>query len=131
MNFCLVLLRWFMPVNIGITFLIGTILGWLVIRIVRPEHHLEGLVIASCSAGNFNFIRICISAKFSSDWGRMILTLPACIHAKCSQYFCQLSIIFCRIRSGLPNTMSHHFNLNSDICNFPNQFKVFDKVLHI
>ena len=44
--------RWFMPVNIGITFLVGGILGWIVVKILRPPKHLEGLVIASTSAGN-------------------------------------------------------------------------------
>lgn len=41
-----------MPVNVGITFLAGGILGWAAVKILRPERHLEALVIASCSAGN-------------------------------------------------------------------------------
>ncbi|URD91185.1 Membrane transport protein [Musa troglodytarum] len=53
---------WFMPVNIGITFLIGGILGWIVVKILRPKH-LEGLVIASTSAGNLgNLLLIIIPA---------------------------------------------------------------------
>lgn len=40
-----------MPINIGITFLIGGILGWLVVKILKPELHLEGLIIATCSTG--------------------------------------------------------------------------------
>ncbi|WOL05325.1 protein PIN-LIKES 7-like [Canna indica] len=43
---------WFMPVNLGITFLIGSILGWIIVRMFRPPKHLEGLMIATCSAGN-------------------------------------------------------------------------------
>ncbi|CAL9065943.1 protein PIN-LIKES 7-like [Musa acuminata AAA Group] len=54
---------WFMPVNIGITFLVGGILGWIVVKILRPPKHLEGLVIASTSAGNLgNLLLIIIPA---------------------------------------------------------------------
>ncbi|MGD7201733.1 AEC family transporter, partial [Ralstonia pseudosolanacearum] len=41
---------WFMPVNIGLVFLIGGILGWILVKLLKPEPHLEGLVIATCSA---------------------------------------------------------------------------------
>ncbi|XP_062220865.1 protein PIN-LIKES 7-like isoform X2 [Phragmites australis] len=41
---------WFMLVNIGIIFLVGGVLGWLAVLVLRPPHHLRGLVIASCSA---------------------------------------------------------------------------------
>ena len=40
-----------MPVNIGITFLVGGIVGWIVVKILRPKPHLEGLIIATCSSG--------------------------------------------------------------------------------
>lgn len=42
-----------MPVNIGLTFLIGGILGWIAVKILKPKPHLEGLIIATCSSGNF------------------------------------------------------------------------------
>lgn len=54
---------WFMPVNIGIVFLIGGTLGWILVKILKPEPHLEGLVIASCSAGNLgNLLLIVVPA---------------------------------------------------------------------
>ena len=40
-----------MPVNIGLTFLFGGILGWVAVKILRPKPHLEGLIIATCSSG--------------------------------------------------------------------------------
>ncbi|CAL9058015.1 protein PIN-LIKES 7-like [Musa acuminata AAA Group] len=59
---------WFMPVNIGITFLIGGILGWIVVKILRPPNHIEGLVIAACSAGNLgNLLLIIIPAICEED----------------------------------------------------------------
>lgn len=40
-----------MPVNIGLTFLFGGILGWILVKILRPKPYLEGLIIATCSSG--------------------------------------------------------------------------------
>lgn len=42
-----------MPVNIGLTFLFGGILGWIVVKILKPKPYLEGLVIAASSSGCF------------------------------------------------------------------------------
>ncbi|TXG59227.1 hypothetical protein EZV62_013800 [Acer yangbiense] len=43
---------WFMPVNILITFIIGSALGWILIKITRAPRDLWGLVIGCCAAGN-------------------------------------------------------------------------------
>ncbi|KAJ6809714.1 protein PIN-LIKES 7-like [Iris pallida] len=51
---------WFMPVNIAIIFSIGSILGWVAVKMVRPEPHLEKLVIASCSAGNLGNLMLIV-----------------------------------------------------------------------
>lgn len=40
-----------MPINIGTIFLLGGTLGWIVVKILKPERYLEGIVIAACSAG--------------------------------------------------------------------------------
>ncbi|KQK02170.1 protein PIN-LIKES 7 [Brachypodium distachyon] len=54
---------WFMPVNIGIIFLAGGLLGWAAVFLLRPPQHLRGLVVASCSAANFgNLLLIMIPA---------------------------------------------------------------------
>ncbi|KAK9129203.1 hypothetical protein Sjap_009690 [Stephania japonica] len=59
---------WFMPVNIGITFLIGGILGWVFVKILKLEPYLEGLVIASCSAGNLgNLLLIIVPAMCDEE----------------------------------------------------------------
>lgn len=59
---------WFMPINIGITFVIGGFLGWVAVKIVKPEPHLEGLIIATCSAGNLgNLMLIIIPAVCNED----------------------------------------------------------------
>lgn len=60
---------WFMPINIGITFLIGGTLGWVAVKILRPARHLEGLVIASCSAGNLGNLMLMIIPAVCGEAG--------------------------------------------------------------
>ncbi|KAM2511875.1 protein PIN-LIKES 1-like [Malus sylvestris] len=51
---------WFMPVNILITFVIGSMLGWLLIQLTRPPAHLRGLVLGCCAAGNLGMMLLVI-----------------------------------------------------------------------
>ncbi|KAF5747262.1 putative Auxin efflux carrier family protein [Tripterygium wilfordii] len=54
---------WFMPFNILITFIIGSILGWIVILFTQPPLHLQGLILGCCAAGNLgNMLFIIIPA---------------------------------------------------------------------
>ncbi|CAI9110415.1 OLC1v1010426C1 [Oldenlandia corymbosa var. corymbosa] len=46
------MLLWFMPVNILLTFILGSIMGWILVKITKAAQHLKGLVITSCAAGN-------------------------------------------------------------------------------
>ncbi|CDY57768.1 BnaC02g45090D [Brassica napus] len=48
---------WFMPINVGITFLVGGILGWLVVKLLNPKPQLHGLIIATCASGNISFAK--------------------------------------------------------------------------
>ncbi|KAJ9564634.1 hypothetical protein OSB04_000600 [Centaurea solstitialis] len=59
---------WFMPINIGLTFLFGGILGWIAIKLIKPKPHLEGLIMAMCSTGNFaNLLLIMVPAICTDD----------------------------------------------------------------
>ncbi|OVA00649.1 Auxin efflux carrier [Macleaya cordata] len=60
---------WFMPVNIGLTFLLGGILGWIVVKLLKPEPHVGGLVIASCSAGNLGNLPLIIVPAICNQEG--------------------------------------------------------------
>ncbi|XP_059438404.1 protein PIN-LIKES 7-like [Corylus avellana] len=60
---------WFMPVNIGLTFLFGGILGWIVVKILRPKPHLEGLIIATCSSGNLGNLLLIIVPAICNEAG--------------------------------------------------------------
>ncbi|KAK4266188.1 hypothetical protein QN277_027148 [Acacia crassicarpa] len=50
---------WFMPLNILLTFIIGSVLGWLLLKLTRAPRHLHGLVLGCCAAGKFPSIVIC------------------------------------------------------------------------
>ncbi|KAL1815864.1 hypothetical protein ACET3Z_018438 [Daucus carota] len=60
---------WFMPVNVFLTFLIGSFLGWLVNLVTRPPPHLRGLVIGCCAGGNLGNILIIIVPAVCKEKG--------------------------------------------------------------
>lgn len=60
---------WFMPVNIGITFLVGGILGWIAVKLLKPKPHLEGLIIATCSSGNLGNLMIILIPAICKENG--------------------------------------------------------------
>ncbi|KAK8671566.1 hypothetical protein V6N13_038159 [Hibiscus sabdariffa] len=54
---------WFMPVNIFITYISGSALAWILIRITKTPKHLQGMIIGCCSGGNMgNLLLILIPA---------------------------------------------------------------------
>ncbi|CAJ1948099.1 unnamed protein product [Sphenostylis stenocarpa] len=55
-----VLILWFMPLNILLTFVLGTVLGLLVVKLTRVPRHLHGLVIGACATGNLGNLPIII-----------------------------------------------------------------------
>lgn len=59
--------RWFMPVNILLTFIIGSILAWILIKITKTPPHLQGLVIGCCSAGNLGNLLLIIVPAVSME----------------------------------------------------------------
>lgn len=58
-----VVLMWFMPINIFLTFLLGSLLGWVVIHLTKAPPPSRGLIIGCCAAGNLgNMLLIIIPA---------------------------------------------------------------------
>ncbi|KAG5249161.1 transporter C5D [Salix suchowensis] len=43
---------WFMPLNVLITFIIGSVLGWLLVKITKAPRRMRGMIVGSCAAGN-------------------------------------------------------------------------------
>ncbi|RWR82684.1 hypothetical protein CKAN_01141300 [Cinnamomum micranthum f. kanehirae] len=59
-TFKLMVSLWFMPINILLTFLLGSLLGWAVIQITRAPSSLRSLIFGCCSAGNLGYMLIII-----------------------------------------------------------------------
>ncbi|KAK4790228.1 hypothetical protein SAY86_017532 [Trapa natans] len=55
-----ILLLWFMPVNILLTFIIGSALGWILIKLTQAPQRLKGLILGCCAAGNMGNLPIII-----------------------------------------------------------------------
>ncbi|ONM05459.1 hypothetical protein ZEAMMB73_Zm00001d032590 [Zea mays] len=62
-----VICRWFVPVNIAITFMIGGTLGWIPCSILKPPQHFRGLIMAFCSA----------SVTITKDDIKVFVTVPS------------------------------------------------------
>ncbi|XP_017243873.1 protein PIN-LIKES 3-like isoform X1 [Daucus carota subsp. sativus] len=60
---------WFMPLNILISFVVGSLLGWVVNLLTRPPPHLRGLVVGCCAAGNLGAIPIIIVPAVCKEKG--------------------------------------------------------------
>lgn len=60
---------WFMPVNIGITFLLGGTLGWIAVKILKPQPYLQYLVIAMCASGNLGNIMVILIPAMCEEEG--------------------------------------------------------------
>ncbi|KAL3838822.1 hypothetical protein ACJIZ3_023413 [Penstemon smallii] len=60
---------WFMPVNIGLTFLVGGTFGWIAVKIIRPKPHLGYLIIAMCASGNLGNILLIIVPAICKEKG--------------------------------------------------------------
>ncbi|KAG9456617.1 hypothetical protein H6P81_001125 [Aristolochia fimbriata] len=67
-----VVLLWFMPLNMLITVVIGSLFGWVLIRASKPPSHLKGLILGCCASGN---------------WGTLLLIIvPAICKEKASPF---------------------------------------------
>ncbi|KAL2333937.1 hypothetical protein Fmac_015150 [Flemingia macrophylla] len=61
---------WFLVVNIFLTFLVGSILGWMLNKLARTPEHLRGLVNGCCATGNLgNLLLIIVPAVCEESSG--------------------------------------------------------------
>ncbi|KAI7750228.1 hypothetical protein M8C21_027764 [Ambrosia artemisiifolia] len=60
---------WFMPVNILLTYIIGSALGWVLLIITKPPQHLKGLILGSCAAGNLGSLPLIIIPAVCKEKG--------------------------------------------------------------
>ncbi|KAF6171550.1 hypothetical protein GIB67_018074 [Kingdonia uniflora] len=58
---------WFMPINILLTFLIGSALGWILIKLTRPPKHPRALILRVCFVGNLGNLLIIIVPEICKE----------------------------------------------------------------
>ncbi|GLT66038.1 hypothetical protein SLA2020_384340 [Shorea laevis] len=58
---------WFMPVNILLTLILGSVLGWILIKITRTPPNLKGLILGCCSAGNMGNLLLIILPELCEE----------------------------------------------------------------
>ncbi|KAH6821332.1 Auxin efflux carrier family protein [Perilla frutescens var. hirtella] len=70
---------WFMPFNILITFILGSALGWVVIKLTKAPSHLRGLVIGCCAAGNLGNLLLIIIPAVCKERGSPFGDTDVCV----------------------------------------------------
>ncbi|KAF8011236.1 hypothetical protein BT93_J1748 [Corymbia citriodora subsp. variegata] len=60
---------WFMPVNILITFIIGSALGWILVKVTQAPQHVRGLILGCCAAGNLGHLPLIIIPALCNEQG--------------------------------------------------------------
>ncbi|KAF1889926.1 hypothetical protein Lal_00025256 [Lupinus albus] len=70
--------RWFMPLNVLLTYIIGTALGMLLIKIAKVPHHLQGLVLGCCAAGNLGSLPLIIIPSMCKERGNHFGDVVVC-----------------------------------------------------
>ncbi|XP_068476884.1 protein PIN-LIKES 3-like isoform X1 [Phaseolus vulgaris] len=71
-------LVWFMPLNILFTFIIGTALGWLCLKITKAASDMQGLVLGCCAAGNLGNMPLIIIPAVCKDSGTPFGAVDVC-----------------------------------------------------
>lgn len=64
-----ILLLWFMPCNILLTFILGSALGYVLTKLTKAPTHLKGLIIGSCAAGNLGNLPLIIIPSLCYEKG--------------------------------------------------------------
>lgn len=58
---------WFMPVNILLTLILGSLLGWILMKITNTPSNLKGLIMGCCSAGNMGNLLLIILPELCDE----------------------------------------------------------------
>ncbi|XXG46324.1 hypothetical protein AAC387_Pa02g1194 [Persea americana] len=62
-------LLWFMPLNVFISYVIGSALGWLVNQITKAPTNLRGLILGCCAAGNLGTMPLIVIPAICKERG--------------------------------------------------------------
>lgn len=76
--------RWFMPINILLTFIIGSTMGWILVKVTGAPQHLKGLILGCCAAGKFSFASNPTFFKLDFEIKRKVTEKNKIIHSSSS-----------------------------------------------
>ncbi|KHG29772.1 SPAC5D6.04: Uncharacterized transporter C5D6.04 [Gossypium arboreum] len=69
---------WFMPVNVLLTFLVGSALGWILAKLTKTPRHLQGIVIGCCSTGNLGNLLLIVFPDICDESNSPFSKLSTC-----------------------------------------------------
>ncbi|TYI83742.1 hypothetical protein E1A91_D05G314300v1 [Gossypium mustelinum] len=69
---------WFMPLNVLLTFLVGSALGWILAKLTKTPRHLQGIVIGCCSTGNLGNLLLIVFPDICDESNSPFSKLSTC-----------------------------------------------------
>ncbi|KAK7391642.1 hypothetical protein VNO78_20059 [Psophocarpus tetragonolobus] len=69
---------WFMPLNILMTYIVGIALGWLLMKITKVPSDMHGLVLGCCAAGNQGNMFLVIVPAICKESGSLFGAVDVC-----------------------------------------------------
>ncbi|XP_028220481.1 protein PIN-LIKES 3-like [Glycine soja] len=69
---------WFMPLNVLLTYIIGAALGWLFLKITKEPSDMQGLVLGCCAAGNVGNLLLIIVPAVCKESGSPFGAVDVC-----------------------------------------------------
>ncbi|PON73242.1 Auxin efflux carrier [Trema orientale] len=102
---------WFMPVNVLITFLVGSILGWIVIHFTRPPQHLRGLILGCSAAGNLGNLPLIIIPALCKEEGSPFGDPDVCYTYGMAYVSLSMALVMVNLQIGAICLWSYVYNI--------------------
>ncbi|MBA0692409.1 hypothetical protein Goari_009975 [Gossypium aridum] len=67
-----------MPLNVLLTFLVGSALGWILAKLTKTPRHLQGIVIGCCSTGNLGNLLLIVFPDICDESNSPFSKLSTC-----------------------------------------------------
>ncbi|XP_039124274.1 protein PIN-LIKES 3-like isoform X1 [Dioscorea cayenensis subsp. rotundata] len=123
-------LLWFMPLNLLLNFIIGSMLAWILIHIAKAPTRLRAVIFATCSAGNVGNLLLVLIPAMCKEKGSTLGPPDVC-HNYALAYAClsmatctvlQWSYVFNIVRissTSIKHKMNHEHALEENISLLP------------
>ncbi|PON34276.1 Auxin efflux carrier [Parasponia andersonii] len=102
---------WFMPLNVLITFFVGSILGWIVIQFTRPPQHLRGLILGCSAAGNLGNLPLIIIPALCKEEGSPFGDPDVCYTYGMAYVSLSMALVMVNLQIGAICLWSYVYNI--------------------